>query len=119
MIDTDVLDDLIKYAVVEDDEDMEMVREAANELAQLRNRIAELEARITWQPIETAPDKTKVLLLIQVIDGYAIEIATRTCLGEIGDQWSTAGGSYFHGTSLKMLAGWMPLPSAPTEEPPK
>jgi hypothetical protein len=82
------------------------------ELAQLRNQIKELEARTTWQPIETAPANVKVLLLIHIINGYNISIAHRVILGEIGDQWNTESGTYFHGTSLKMLAGWMPLPSS-------
>jgi hypothetical protein len=109
------------------------------ELAQLRNQIKELEAdqeaydivhkndvevidrqcleleKYQWQPIETAPANVKVLLLIHIINGYNISIAHRVILGEIGDQWNTESGTYFHDTSLKMLAGWMPLPEPPKE----
>jgi hypothetical protein len=88
---------------------------ARSEFVTLEARIAELEALTTWQPIETAPDNIKVLLLIQIINGYNIVVAIRSYCGEIGDQWSTDGGSYFHGTSLKMLVGWMPLPKPPED----
>ena len=43
--------------------------DALMKIAQLRNRIKELEARTTWQPIETAPDDKLVLVLSK---GYCL-----------------------------------------------
>jgi hypothetical protein len=83
--------------------------------ADLLDKLLELQDKYSWQPIETAPANVKVLLLIHIINGYNISIAHRSNLGEIGDQWNTESGTYFHDTSLKMLAGWMPLPSSPKE----
>ena len=72
--------------------------------AYLRTRIAELEAMTTWQPIETCPEKTDVLLLIPSISGLHVE------------QGEKIRNQYFalYGYSREFEpTHWMPVPPAP------
>ena len=86
--------------------------EARQEYKMLLVRIAELEALTTWQPIETAPERVDILILVQMRVGIQVE------------QVEMIDGHYFrlyYGISAEYHnpTHWMPLPSAPTEEPPK
>ena len=67
----------------------------------LRTRIEELEAEREWQPMETCPDLSSVL-----VGKY------------LSGTWYTTPFSCYH-IGWKYGTHWMPLPSAPTEEPPK
>jgi hypothetical protein len=81
---------------------------AINELAQLRNRIKELEAEREWQPIETYPrNNNDVLLVISgevTIGSHALSIR----------QWE-ADGCYYHDISYDHVTHWMHLPEPPKE----
>jgi hypothetical protein len=81
---------------------------------QLRNRIKELEARTTWQPISSAPKDEKVLVCGSGEDpdyvGWAILMSD-------DDYWHEEDG--FSLDSSDFPTHWMPLPSVPTKEPPK
>ena len=83
------------------------VEEARKELATLKARIAELEAMTTWQPIETCPEKTDVLLLIPSISGLHVE------------QGEKIRNQYFalYGYSREFEpTHWMPVPKTPEEQ---
>jgi hypothetical protein len=74
--------------------------QASLELAQFRNRIKELEARTTWQPIETAPDETEILILDDEV--YQAHWDKEELL------W------YCEGADMYLLpTHWMPLPEPP------
>lgn len=90
------------------DKDMEIIN--------LRSEIERLKAERTWQPIETAPERERVQILIQVINGYRVEVGCRINLGKIGDQWNTDRGTYIHRDGLKMIVGWQHLTQPPEEE---
>jgi hypothetical protein len=81
---------------------------------QIRNRIAELTARTTWQPISSAPKDEKVLVCGSGEDpdyvGWAILMSD-------DDYWHEEDG--FSLDSSDFPTHWMPLPSVPTKEPPK
>ena len=67
---------------------------------------ADLRAKTTWQPIETCPEKTDVLVLLPSASGVHIEQAERI------------RGQYFalYGYSREFEpTHWMPLPEPPEE----
>ncbi len=71
--------------------------------------IEEMQARLTWRPIMTAPHKTKIL----VIENGEISIAEFD-----GDWWLYAGGKLAGDYDGSLLRGgnplhWMPLPAPP------
>ena len=67
-------------------------------IADLRSRIAELE----WQPIETCPEKTDVLILLPSSSGKHIEQAERE-----GRQYFALYGNM---REFRSPTHWMPLP---------
>jgi len=82
--------------------------EAKQDLAALRSRIAELEALTAWQPIETAPERVDILILVQTRVGVQVE------------QVEMVDGHYFrlYGVSAEYHnpTHWMPLPKPPEEK---
>ena len=75
---------------------------AANKLADLRARIAELEALTTWQPIEAIPIETPILVL------YPKDTYSRVQIIKIPE--------YLKDTRNYHEIGWMPLPKPPEEK---
>ena len=84
-----------------------LVSEAISELAQLRAHIAELEAERQWQPIETAPKGTILILIRRGIGMCQIE-ECENIDGFFYAKWS--GNNDFAPTH------WMPLPEPPEVE---
>ena len=98
-------------------------------LADLRSRVAELEAMLSkrnttlhkqeseiqrlealtqWQPIETCPEKTDVLILLPSSSGKHIEQAERE-----GRQYFALYGNM---REFRSPTHWMPLPKPPEEK---
>lgn len=75
------------------------------EVMRLRARVAELEAARQWQPIESCPLDTQVLLLV---NGTLPDIGYRRSYG-----WSLRGCFEFTGTEGYYPTHWQPLPEIP------
>ena len=73
----------------------------------LRKRVDKLEARTTWQDISSAPQNTNIL----VLDKSGMWLARLTTYSNNEKIWSPL--------VVHFPTHWMPLPSAPTEETPK
>ena len=91
------------YLCAYDTED-DVVREAAATIRELADRIKELEAKLEWQPIETAPkDGTPILLLIKSPRNAIQASFSGSCWV---DCWCAFVDPY-------EPTHWMPLPSPP------
>ena len=82
------------------------IDEAWNELVDLRNRIAELEALTQWQPIETAPIKPEGDYL-----GFQCGEVFKMYWNYFRDGWVDCYSEVFSEPSH-----WMPLPRPPEEK---
>ena len=93
----------------------------SKENAQLEARVAELEAAQEWQPIETAPDKTPVLILAK---GMAVEgfyEPPRRDYDPVSGEYDVEGDVWHCFDAQFELddceaTHWMPLPQPPAQE---
>ena len=79
----------------------EILFELEKKLLQQEIRIAELEVQTTWQPIETIPDKSRIL----VTGSWGVTVAYKN-----GNSICDTIGE------LQNVTHWMPLPKPPEEK---
>ena len=77
----------------------DLIMSASKELADLRTRIAELEALTQWQPIESAPKYTWIYVKRELSETDYVVEKVYNIIGF----WN------------EPVVGWMPLPKPPEE----
>ena len=101
---------------------IEICRELLQALKAERERVKELEARIEWQPIETAPkDGTRLLTIVTKFPNCRPAIGWWNV---IADKWMASDAEDFHTeedwqieleSTFYEPTHWMPLPEPPKE----
>lgn len=76
--------------------------------AELRARIAELEAQTRWIPVSERLPEDNVRVLI--FDGNGVAEAKHALSVK---QWKTPDGYYYHGLGYDWITHWMPFPEPP------
>jgi hypothetical protein len=86
----------------------ELINSATEELAQIRNRIAEFEVRTTWQPIESAPKDGRYINLYSkhfgIKEGCWLDGAEVFYAHFCQDDYKSMSKYWTH---------WMPIPASP------
>jgi hypothetical protein len=106
------LDDSGVWGVAREDHDVEYIRVDIHDA-----RIKELEAQVTWQPIETAPKDGTVIFVwyepaIKHYSAFRNEIKKARWLDDL-EEWSVEGVG---GNVAPTVTHWMRLPETPKED---
>jgi len=77
----------------------------------VQDKIKELEAQLTWQPIETAPKDGTVILTLRKNGRIAPAVWYDNPFGDKNTVIDNSSGKWW------TVTHWMPLPEPPKEQP--